>query len=349
MMRSTVLSLVAATLALVPGTPAGQRTAVEPDSNRAVRLAVTPAQIDPAGKLSLLAQPDEQTNDNAAELYAKAAQALPRTTNDEQVRSWLDAPLSELPQTRVQVVLQQAKTSLELASQAAQCKKTDWPPFQPGKMPANLTEYRDLARLLCLQTRLQIAQKRYDAAIETTRIGLTMARQLAEGPTVVQGTVGTAIAAMVLQGVEDLAQASGSPNLFNALQALPHPVVDLDQPISSELENLDSNQQYSALTRRVLRRQMESSLERIRQLMHRVDGTVAALQTIEALRHYAATHDGSLPARLADIERVKIPLDPASGEPLAYHIENSTAILEVSAPKGGKSKDAVCYEITVVR
>jgi hypothetical protein len=216
-------------------------------------------------------------------------------------------------------------------------------------MPVNLTGYRDLARLLCLQARLQIAQKRYDDAIGTIQTGLAMARHIGEGPTVVQGMVGVAVAAMVLHCVEDMAQAPGSPNLYSALQALPHPLIDLNQPISSELKSLNANSQYNELTRNMIRRQMESSFERVRQLMNRLDRTVAALQCVEALRSYVAAHDGSLPAQLGDISDIKLSADPASEKAFTYQLNGSKATLEIAPPKGGRSKDAVRYEISIAR
>ncbi len=343
---STALSLLAAIVALLPSAQPGRPAAPDSGSARVVNLTIAPAQFDAATTLSLLPKPEELTDGDGAELYARAVQALPQEVKADRVQQWLGAPLSELPQADVQAVLQQAKTSLELASHGARCRRCDWPPFQPGTMPANLSEYRDLALLLCLQARLQIAQKRYDDAITTIQAGLAMARHVGESPTVVQGMVGVAIAAMVLRCAEDVAQAPGSPNLHHAMQALPHPLIDLNRPISAELKSLDANSQYSEATRNMMRRQMESSFGRVRQLMNRLDGTVIALQCIEALRHHVATHEGSLPARLADIAGVNV---SAEGTPCTYRLDGSTAVLEVSPPKGGRSKDAVHYEITVAR
>lgn len=348
MMCSTVLTVIAATLAVLPAAQTGRSaTAPEGDSARLVGLAIAPAKFDSAAGPSLLFEPNELTDGDGAELYAEAAQALPQAMNGEQIRRWLAAPLSELPQTQVNALLQQARASLELTSRGAGCDKCDWPPFQPGTMPANLSGYRDLARLLCLRARLEVAQKRYDNAIETIRTGLAMARHIGEGPTVVQGTVGVAIAAMVLRCVEDLAQASGSANLHAALGTLPQPLIDVERPISSELKSLDANRQYGQAVRNMMRRQMEAGYERVRQLMCRLDATVAALQCIEALRDHAATHNGSLPARLEEIQGVEVP----AGDQIAfvYRLDGSKAVLEVAPPKGGRPRDAVRYEITVAR
>jgi hypothetical protein len=178
-------------------------------------------------------------------LYEKAIQSIPKNLND-QLYDWRGGPLNALPQAEVQAVLEQAKTSLDLIRQATRCKGCNWPSFKPGTMPANLSEYRTLSVLLNVQIRLAIAQRQYDKAIQTMGTGLAMAKQVGEAPTVVQGLVGVAMAALVLQRVEDIAQAQGSPNLYAALQELPRPLVDVNKPISSERKTLESNPTYDA-------------------------------------------------------------------------------------------------------
>jgi len=76
---------------------------------------------------------------------------------------------------------------------------------------------------------------------------------------------------------------------------------------------------------------------------------VAALQCVEALRHYAASHRGQLPQQLSEITGVQVPVDPGTGKPFAYRYDGSKAVLEVSAPKGGTPRDSTRYEITVAR
>lgn len=47
---------------------------------------------------------------------------------------------------------------------------------------------------------------------------------------------------------------------------------------------------------------------------------IHALRIVEAVRHHLATHDGKLPATLADIESVPVPLDPLSGRPFEWKL-----------------------------
>jgi len=247
----------------------------------------------------------------------------------------------------VERVLQQAQTSLEHFRQGTACKDCTWPPFTPGTMPANLRAYRKLTFLLCLQTHLQIARGQFDNALASIQTGLAAAKHSGEAPSVVQGNVGVAMAAMTLRSVESMAQTPGSPNLHAALESLPKPLIDLEIPIAAELKNLEANKQYNVLTRAVMRRHLEESYTRVRQLMHRLDGTVAALQSLEALRHSVATQAGQLPVRLSDLTDVVAPNDPATGKPFSYQRRGAGAVLETAPPKGGGPRDAVRYEITV--
>jgi hypothetical protein len=60
----------------------------------------------------------------------------------------------------------------------------------------------------------------------------------------------------------------------------------------------------------------------------RTDRQFAAIRVIEALRLYAAAHDGELPATLDAIREVPIPLNPMTGKPFPYHLEGKTAVLD---------------------
>ena len=72
----------------------------------------------------------------------------------------------------------------------------------------------------------------------------------------------------------------------------------------------------------------------IRRAQYRVERDVAALRVIEALRMYAASHAGRLPASLDQIIAVPVPLNPATGQPFAYRLDGQTAILELPESEG---------------
>ncbi len=67
----------------------------------------------------------------------------------------------------------------------------------------------------------------------------------------------------------------------------------------------------------------------------RVDRRVAALRCVEAVRLYAAAHDGKLPASLDDIKDVPIPADPVTGKPFGYRLVGDRAFFS-STPFPGQ-------------
>jgi hypothetical protein len=60
----------------------------------------------------------------------------------------------------------------------------------------------------------------------------------------------------------------------------------------------------------------------------RMNRDLAALEVLEAIRLYAADHDGKLPDNLKDITEVPVPLDPFGGEPFFYIRTGNSARLE---------------------
>jgi hypothetical protein len=62
----------------------------------------------------------------------------------------------------------------------------------------------------------------------------------------------------------------------------------------------------------------------------RIDRQLAALTTVEAIRSYAAANNGQLPAQLSDITETPVPLNPATGEPFEYRVDDGTATLSDS-------------------
>jgi hypothetical protein len=87
---------------------------------------------------------------------------------------------------------------------------------------------------------------------------------------------------------------------------------------------------------------------RVKMAQARLDQRIALLRCVEALRLYAAGHEGRLPARLADVE-VPLPLDPVTGQPFAYEVQGATAVVRGSAPRGMEKNAAynVRYEVTI--
>jgi hypothetical protein len=79
---------------------------------------------------------------------------------------------------------------------------------------------------------------------------------------------------------------------------------------------------------------MVTAIRKTTQSLVRVERRFAALRCIEALRLYAAAHDGKLPARLADITEVPVPLDPVTGKDFEYKAVGTQATLYAPPPEG---------------
>jgi hypothetical protein len=80
----------------------------------------------------------------------------------------------------------------------------------------------------------------------------------------------------------------------------------------------------------------------------RMERQVAGLRCAEAVRLYAAAHDGKLPAKLADVTEGPLPIDPVTGKGLDafYQAEGDKAVLEVPAPPGQPVHVGRRYEFT---
>jgi len=79
----------------------------------------------------------------------------------------------------------------------------------------------------------------------------------------------------------------------------------------------------------------------------RLERDIAMLRCVEAIRMYAAEHEGKLPDSLAKITAVPVPLNPLYGQAFGYKLAGGKAILESPIPPDGRPKDGLRYEITL--
>ena len=78
----------------------------------------------------------------------------------------------------------------------------------------------------------------------------------------------------------------------------------------------------------------------------RLERQVAALRVIEALRMYAADHEGRLPKTLDEITAVPLPDNPATSKPFEYRLDGKTAVLSLP-PSDGLSGGNCRFEIQI--
>ena len=73
----------------------------------------------------------------------------------------------------------------------------------------------------------------------------------------------------------------------------------------------------------------------------RTERTIALLRTLEALRMYAAGHEGRLPSKLEDVTAVPIPIDPMTGKSFVYKCDGNTAVLEAPVARQTRARQSV--------
>jgi len=310
-----------------------------------VKLALYPAKVaEPAQTYRLLVRPEKQTDEDAMPLYEKAIQLMPKDVNRIQIQEWLSLPLEKLSQKEAEEAVQKYIESLRLLAQAAQCKRCNWPAWKPVDPLPDLISYRDLAFVIRLRARLDISRDEYKGALAAIETGFSMARHLEGAPTVIHSLVGVAVGAMMCGELEQFVQRKNSPNLYTAIVELPKPLVDMEKAIGKENAYLKDS---GAAAQEQSENQSEPGYDRARVITRRLDNHVNALQVVEAIRHYAATHDGQLPQTLSDIKDMAVPNDLMSGKAFEYRRTDTGAALQAAIPQGGNERDAVRYEIVL--
>jgi hypothetical protein len=179
----------------------------------------------------------------------------------------------------------------------------------------------------------------YEGVILALQTELGMSRHIGQAPTILQVLVGTAIGGLGCGQIEEFVQGKGAPNLYPALASLPKPFVLMDKAIETEKK--------AARSQIGMADPLDAAHDRCRVIVKRFEANLAALQCVEAIRSYAASHGGQLPQTLADITEVTIPKDLMGDGPFHYTRTGSTAVLESALPAGGSEKDRTRYEITI--
>jgi hypothetical protein len=197
-----------------------------------------------------------------------------------------------------------------------------------------------------LWARLEIASDSYEGAILALQTGFGMARHLGQAPTIIEGQVGMGVATMMCREIEELAQRDGSPNLYPALASLPKPLVDMEKMIQNEREATLGKWKDKLLVEQI-ESELKKTHDQARLVAKCFESRLAALQCVEAIRSYAASHGGELPASLAAIIENPVPKDPIGDAAFRYTRTGSTAVLESATPPDGNEKRKVRYEISV--
>jgi len=257
MIRQAIVLLAATTVAA--GTPTTARAQPAPEPSATSIVLRPAAEPRPALRYRLVPERVRLVPGNAAIFYHRAVQMVIETRRrldsraknrpdtavgagsvDVQVARWSSGALGEIPRDEAAALLasfQGALKEVELGALRATC---DWE-FDHRSEGINLLipeihEMRPLARLVALRARLAILEGKTDEAMHWVEVGYTMARHVSEGPTVIQGLVGVAIANSVITRccLTELIQSPGTPSLYWALADRPRPLIDLRYPLEGE-------------------------------------------------------------------------------------------------------------------
>jgi hypothetical protein len=87
---------------------------------------------------------------------------------------------------------------------------------------------------------------------------------------------------------------------------------------------------------------------KVRRAQGRLEQRISLLRHVEAIRMYAANHDGRLPESLDAID-LPLPVDPFTGKPFRYAKDGNTAHLRGNPPRGDQKNPGynLHYEITI--
>lgn len=240
-----------AAVGLVLGLAWGPARAEETGAQQApvVKLTLHPApEPRPALKYRLLPEAIDLKPGNAAVMYNKVflqwSQRRHDTETWQRIVDWSAVPLDGLPRDAVRKTLSSFESEFDALGLAARRDHCDWQLPLTERNPLALLlpevqEARQGARLLAAKARLEMAEGDFDGAVRTLQTGFSLARHVAEGPTLVTALVGMASCGMMCEQVETLVQQPGTPNLYWALTWLPRPYIDMRRAVEMEMHFLE--------------------------------------------------------------------------------------------------------------
>ncbi len=439
----------------------------------------------PALKYRLLPVSTELKDGNAVPIYLRLIYEQSDAAKQYYWKTpepWNAMPVDQMPRDEVRKYLKSLSVILRQFELGTRRRTAEWNYTVDQGNPIEMLlpdaqTMRSWAPMLVLQARAALMEGNFAKAAHDMETGFAFSRHLAEGPTLINGLVGLAIAGQFGGVVGDFIERPDAPNLFWSLAALPHPLIDLRKEMDweygmlelvfPELADLDrerTGEQWDAVLRRTrmeLRRMVASdseggmsqipdwypkgcgpddpattspdlptarrfvahlkglpadkveamppaqvlliymvatyhevrddwyraaylpfpqarhlslaankrlqgapitegyvpsrmllpALDRVMARQIQLERSLAALQVVEALRMYAAAHDGKFPDTLATITEAPLPLDPATGMPFEFSREQDSAIVvgpnNEQPTKRGQATNAVRYRVTI--
>lgn len=220
---------------------AGASAAPGPAKDRQVMLDVQPAAAPvPALKFQLLPELSESNPGNAVPAYLKSFAEQQnfffKKESAEERERLINCPLTDLkPELKGY-----GGSALRQADHAARLEYADWNMLPQLRKEGywlllpEVQQLRTLAQCLVVRCRAEVADKDFPAAVRTLKTIFALARHMGEYPAMITGLVGTAIAHMGVNVLEEFIQQPGAPNMYWALATLPSSLVETRKAVSGE-------------------------------------------------------------------------------------------------------------------
>jgi hypothetical protein len=426
-----------------------------------------PGPVARALQYALLPELQDTTPGNAADHYHQAIENMKQDAPPERdwypaLDRWAATPLKDFPKEEAGAFLKKCESTFQEVEAGARCEDCDWGlteklrKFGFSTLLPDVQKMRQIAALLNLRARYELAEGRPEKAAHTLQVGFAVSRHVADEPSLICALVGMAIGNIMLERLEEVVQQPDAPSFYWPLTDLPRPFIDLRKPMQGErvtaygsfpgsaemaadldakpwppekiaalaevLRQLrdDNNKllavrdeaelllrlasrheaakkalidegrpkelvdamphlqvallvslrQYDRTFDEMLKWQglpygearagMEKMDKRLKEAADdkdapaiplarlllpavqkvvaaraRTDRRIAALRCVEAVRLYAAAHDGKLPASLDDLKDTPVPDDPVTGKPFGYRVVGDRAFFS-STPFPGQ-------------
>ncbi len=242
------LGLLAAGLSAGGGSP--------PDANKSAEkwiydrsLTVTPqGESVPALKYRLLPLTSELREGNAVPIYLRLVHEQSDASRKhwtETPQKWNELPLDRVPLGEAREFLKGVQTRfLQQIDLGARRRTAEWNyTLDQGSIIDILLPdaqvMRSYAPMLVLRARLAVAEGDDAAAAHAFETGFAFSRHVAEGPFLINGLVGIAIANQFADRLPEWIERPGSPNLYWPLTALPRPLIDIRKETDFEQRLLE--------------------------------------------------------------------------------------------------------------
>jgi hypothetical protein len=163
----------------------------------------------------------------------------------ETPKSWNEMPVDKVPLTEARKFLKDYRYMLRQLELGARKRTVDWDytldePNPIGLLLPDVQWLRtNYSPMMILQVRVALADRDFTAAAHHLETCFAFSRHVGDGPTLIHKICGFALAAQFTGAVADFIERPDAPNLYWALTALPHPLIDLRDALEWEYRMLE--------------------------------------------------------------------------------------------------------------